>query len=102
VRYAGAANEDLATALATPVQGIPVSQLVEVHERRAPIEVVRVNQRPVSIVEAVVEEGGTSRAAERVHQAMERRGFSVPGVRWEVTGVEEEQRRTTSQLTLVA
>src|SRR5690606_8206881 len=50
----------------------------------------------------VVAEGGTSRAAERVHQAMEGLDFSVPGVRWEVTGADEEQRRTTSQLTLVA
>ena len=61
VRYAGEANEDLVTALATPVQGIPIEQFVEVHERRAPIEVVRVNQRPVHVVEAVVEEGGTVR-----------------------------------------
>ncbi|HRP07780.1 MAG TPA: efflux RND transporter permease subunit, partial [Gemmatimonadales bacterium] len=102
VRYAGSANEDLATALATPVQGVPVSQLVDVHERRAPIEVVRVNQRPVSIVEAVVEEGGTSRAAARVHEAMERLDFNASGVKWTVSGADEEQQRTTSQLTLVA
>lgn len=102
VRYAGSANEDLATALATPIQGIPIEHLVEVHERRAPIEVVRVNQRPVHVVEGVVEEGGTARAAENVYAAMESMQFSVPGVRWMVTGADDEQRRTTEQLTLVA
>ncbi len=101
VRYAGAANEDLATALATPVQGVPVGQLVNVHERRAPIEVVRVNQRPVHVVEAVVEEGGTARASEEVYGAMESMDFGVPGVRWQVSGADEEQRRTSSQLALV-
>ncbi len=102
VRYAGTANEDLATALATPIQGIPIEQLVVVNERRAPIEVVRVNQRPVHIVEAVVDEGGTARAAEQVYAAMERMEFSVPGVRWLVSGADDEQRRTTQQLTMVA
>ena len=101
VRYAGGANEDLLTALATPINGIPVEQLVTVNERRAPIEVVRVNQRPVHIVEAVVDEGGTSKASENVYAAMNRMEFSVPGVRWLVSGADDEQRRTTSQLTLV-
>jgi HAE1 family hydrophobic/amphiphilic exporter-1 len=101
VRYAGSANEDLLTALATPVNGIPVEQLVTVTERRAPIEVVRVNQRPVHVVEAVVDEGGTSKASERVYAAMNDMEFSVPGVRWLVSGADDEQRRTTSQLTLV-
>jgi HAE1 family hydrophobic/amphiphilic exporter-1 len=101
VRYAGSANEDLLTALATPVNGIPVEQLVTVNERRAPIEVVRVNQRPVHIVEAVVDEGGTSKASENVYAAMNDMEFSVPGVRWLVSGADDEQRRTTSQLTLV-
>ena len=101
VRYAGSANEDLTTALATPIDGIPVSQLVTVNERRAPIEVVRVNQRPVHVVEAVVEDGGTSKASARVHEAMNEMTFSVPGVRWLVSGADEEQQRTTSQLTLV-
>src|SRR5690606_41265200 len=50
VRYAGSANEALSTALATPVNGIPVEQLVTVHERRAPIEAVRVNQDRKSVV----------------------------------------------------
>src|SRR5678815_1104529 len=54
VRFAGASNEDLETALATPVKGVPVGQLVSVEEVRAPVEVVRSGQRPVSIVEGVV------------------------------------------------
>lgn len=102
VRYAGTANEDLATALATPLMGLPVGQFVEVHERRAPIEVVRVNQRPVNVIEGVVEQGGTSKASASVHDAMENLQFSVPGVRWQVSGADEEQQRTTDQLTLVA
>ena len=47
VRFAGSANEDLAAALATPVDGVPVGQLVSYRETHAPIEVVRVGQRPV-------------------------------------------------------
>jgi len=102
VRYAGVANEDLATALATPLGGMPIEQLVDVHERRAPVEVVRVNQRQVNVIEGVVESGGTSRTAKSVYEAMESLDFSVPGVRWQVSGADEEQRRTTSQLGLVA
>ncbi len=101
VRYAGEANEDLATALATPINGIPIEQLVDVHERHAPIEVVRVNQRPVEVIEGVVESGGTSHAAAAVYDAMSEVDFSVPGVKWQVSGADDEQRRTTSQLTLV-
>ncbi len=101
VRWAGTANEDLATALSVPVNGVPVGQLVDVHERRAPIEVVRVNQRPVHVVEAVVESGGTSKASEAVYDHLNAMTFGVPGVRWTVSGADEEQRRTSSQLTLV-
>src|SRR5690606_22360023 len=63
VRFAGNANEDLQVALATPVNGVPLSQLVTWREVRAPIEVVRVNQRPVSVVEGLIEEGGTAKAS---------------------------------------
>ena len=101
VRFAGNANEDLATALTTPVNGVPVGQLVSVAETRAPIEVVRVGQRPVSVVEGVVERGGTARASADVSEALA--GLSVPaGVRWEVTGADAEQRRTTNELLVVA
>jgi HAE1 family hydrophobic/amphiphilic exporter-1 len=101
VRFAGNANEDLAIALTTPVDGVPVGQLVSVAETRAPIEVVRVGQRPVSVVEGVVERGGTARASTDVADALGR----VPapaGVRWEITGADAEQRRTTKELTIVA
>ncbi|MDZ4258779.1 MAG: efflux RND transporter permease subunit [Gemmatimonadales bacterium] len=101
VRYAGIANEDLATALATPVQGMPLGEFVNVTETRAPIEVVRVNQRPVSVVEGVVEEGGTAKASATIRQTVERLDFGVPGIQWEVTGADQEQQRTTSQLLLV-
>jgi HAE1 family hydrophobic/amphiphilic exporter-1 len=101
IRFAGSANEDLAVALATPVQGVPVGQLVQVEEKPAPIEVVRVNQRPVSIVEALVEEGGTAKATEDVSRLLQALPAPV-GLSWTLSGADEEQRRTTSELGLVA
>jgi HAE1 family hydrophobic/amphiphilic exporter-1 len=101
VRFAGSANEDLATALNTLVAGVPVSQLVRVHETKAPIEVVRVGQRPVVAVEALIESGGTSRASKDVFNAMS--ALSMPaGISWTVTGADAEQQRTTNELILVA
>ncbi len=101
VRFAGAANEDLEAALATPVNGVPVGQLVQVAEKPAPIEVVRVNQRPVSVVEALVERGGTARATREVEQALA--ALTPPaGVTWVLSGADVEQRRTSSELGLVA
>jgi len=101
VRFAGNANEDLETALATPVRGIPVGQLVSTQEIRAPVEVVRINQRPVSVIEAVVEKGGTARANRDVLTAVSRLA-PPPGVTWQVAGADAEQRRTTRELSLVA
>ena len=101
VRYAGSANEDLATALATTVDGVPVGQLVSIRETRAPIEVVRVGQRPVAVVEGAVEEGGTAQATEDVGRTLGE--IPVPqGLRWQITGADAEQRRTASELNLVA
>jgi hydrophobic/amphiphilic exporter-1 (mainly G- bacteria), HAE1 family len=101
VRFAGSANEDLASAMNTLVQGVPVAQLVKVRETRAPIEVVRVGQRPVVAIEGLIERGGTSRAAKDVYATMS--ALEVPaGITWAVTGADAEQRRTTSELTLVA
>jgi HAE1 family hydrophobic/amphiphilic exporter-1 len=101
VRFAGNANEDLQVALATPVRGVPLSNLVTWKEVRAPIEVVRVNQRPVSIVEGLIERGGTSRASSDVQQQL---GELEPpaGLTWVITGADVEQKRTTEQLALVA
>lgn len=101
VRLAGNANENLMAALATVVDGVPVGQLVTVRETRAPIEVVRVNQRPVTIVEAVAERGGTARASRDAARALTGRDWPA-GVDWSVGGAELERRRTTSELTLVA
>jgi len=101
VRFAGNANEDLATALATPIRGIPVGQLVSVQEVRAPVEVVRINQRPVSVVEAVVERGGTARASRDVGHALSSLS-PPPGLSWQIAGADQEQQRTTRELTLVA
>jgi HAE1 family hydrophobic/amphiphilic exporter-1 len=101
VRFAGNANEDLQVALATPVNGVPLSQLVTWREVRAPIEVVRVNQRPVSIVEGLIEAGGTAKASDDVQRQLA--ALTPPaGLTWQVTGADTEQRRTTEQLTLVA
>jgi HAE1 family hydrophobic/amphiphilic exporter-1 len=101
VRFSGAANEDLATALATPIRGVPIGQLVSTREVRAPIEVVRLNQRPVSVVEAVVERGGLTRATQDVRASLARL-TPEPGVQLTIGGAEAEQRRTTRELTLVA
>ncbi|MFN0177832.1 MAG: efflux RND transporter permease subunit [Gemmatimonadales bacterium] len=101
VRFAGAFNEDLATTLATPIRGVPLGQLVEVKDIRAPIEVVRINQRPVSVVEAVAERGGLAVANADV--AAEVASLALPpGIDVAISGADTEQRRTTRELTLVA
>lgn len=101
VRYAGATNEDLATALRTPVRGVPLGQLVQVRETRAPLEVVRVGQRPVSIVEGLVEEGGTAKATDAVQRLMTQQAWPS-SVSWQVGGADAERKRTSDELTLVA
>jgi hydrophobic/amphiphilic exporter-1 (mainly G- bacteria), HAE1 family len=101
VRLAGASNENLDAALATTVQGVPASQLVSVRHVRAPVEVVRVNQRPVTVVEAVAVRGGTARAARAAEEAVAR--LTPPaGVTWRLSGAEEERRRTSAELGVVA
>jgi len=100
VRYEGVRNENLATALATSVSGVPVSQLVEVKEIRAPLEVVRIGQRPVSIVEGLVEEGGTAKAASDVASGMAQLGLPAT-VSWQVAGADSERKRTSDELALV-
>ena len=101
VRYAGAAHEDLETALATPVRGVPVGELVQWRETRAPIEVVRIDRRPVSLVEGQVADGGTARATDEVSRAIS--VLKLPaGTTMKVTGADTERRRTTGQLELVA
>lgn len=100
IRYAGEANENLEAGLATAVNNVPVSELVTVREARAPIEVVRVNQRPVTIVEGSIERGGTAKAVEDVQEVLNT--VNIPGVTFQITGADIEQRRTTEQLTFVA
>jgi HAE1 family hydrophobic/amphiphilic exporter-1 len=101
VRYAGSANEDLAEALNAVVGGVPVSQLVEAKEVKAPVEVVRVGQRPVVAVEGLIQSGGTARASKDVNATMT--ALQLPaGVSWAVTGADAEQQRTTRELVLVA
>ncbi len=101
VRYAGGAGEDLAAALAATVRGIPVQQLVAVREVRDPVEVARVDQRPVQVIEAAVERGGTARAVAAIEGAFSR--LPVPaGLGWRISGADIEQRRTVSELGVVA
>ncbi len=100
VRYAGLANENLDAALRTPVRGVPLAQLVTVRDVRAPLEVVRVDQRPVSLVEALVEAGGTARATKSVNARMASATLP-PGITWRVAGADTERARTTRELTLV-
>ncbi|AMW04250.1 hypothetical protein GEMMAAP_04140 [Gemmatimonas phototrophica] len=101
VRYAGVANESLDAALRTPLNGVPLSQLVQVRETRAPLEVVRVNQRPVSLVEALVESGGTARANNEVQRVLGAMTFP-PGISRQVGGADAERERTSNELVLVA
>jgi len=101
VRFGGGANENLGSALATPIQGLPVGDLVQVRETPAPIEVVRVNQRPVSVIEALVERGGTARAAKDIARTLDL--MTLPaGLTWTLSGADVEQRRTASELGIVA
>jgi HAE1 family hydrophobic/amphiphilic exporter-1 len=101
VRYAGRANEELATALGTLVRGVPVAELVRVREGRAPLEVVRVGQRPVTIVEGIVEAGGTARATDAVRAAVTALPLP-PGITATVAGADTERARTSDELALVA
>ncbi|MEP6764162.1 MAG: efflux RND transporter permease subunit [Gemmatimonadaceae bacterium] len=101
VRYVGLQNEDLATALLTPVRGVPVGQLVTVREMRAPLEVVRVNQRPVTIIEALVESGGTAQATSDATERMNKLVLES-NVSWSIGGADAERKRTSDELTLVA
>ncbi len=101
VRLGGGANEDLDAALSSVVGGVPLRQLVKVQQTRAPIEVVRVNQRPVSIVEGVVERGGTAKATGDVEHALASID-APPGLTWILTGADIEQRRTAGELGVVA
>ena len=100
VRYAGLANENLDAALRTPIRGVPLAQLVAVREVRAPLEVVRVDQRPVHLLDALVEEGGTARATQAVHERMAKATLP-PGITWRVAGADTERASTTRALTLV-
>ncbi len=101
VRYAGLRNEELETALNTPLRGVPLAQLVQVRETRAPLEVVRVGQRPVTIIEGLVESGGTAKATTDVQARMA--ALTLPaGVSWQVGGADAERARTSNELTLVA
>lgn len=100
VRYAGQRNEQLETALQTPIRGVPLGQLVQVRETRAPLEVIRVGQRPVTIIEGLVESGGTAKATDDVLARMS--SLKLPsGVTWQVAGADAERKRTSDELTLV-
>jgi HAE1 family hydrophobic/amphiphilic exporter-1 len=101
VRFSGTHNEDLTTTLATTIKGVPLGQLVEVKDVRAPIEVVRINQRPVSVVEAVAERGGLARATKDIVAKIATIDLP-PGVETTLGGAQAEQERTTRELTLVA
>src|SRR5690606_25903735 len=57
--------------------------------------------RPVTIVEALVEEGGTARAGSDVRRALA--GLEPPaGLTWTISGADAERKRTTDQLLVVA
>jgi HAE1 family hydrophobic/amphiphilic exporter-1 len=62
---------------------------------------VRVGQRPVAVVEGLIEKGGTRQASADVRAALATVAFPS-GVTWEISGADAEQERTTGELTLVA
>ena len=100
VRYAGVRNEQLETALQTPIRGVPLGQLVQVRETRAPLEVIRIGQRPVTIIEGLVETGGTAKATDDVLSRMAL--LNLPsGVTWQVAGADAERQRTSDELVVV-
>lgn len=101
VRYAGLAAEDLGTALATRVNGVPLAQLVLVREVMAPAEVVRSNQRPAVLVEAAVETGGTRRASTAITRRLSALAMPAGGT-WQLAGADLEQRRISRELATVA
>lgn len=100
VRYAGVRNEQLETALQTTIRGVPLGQLVQVHETHAPLEIIRVGQRPVTIIEGLVEEGGTAKATDDVLDKMNAITFPT-AITWEVAGADAERKRTSDELVLV-
>jgi HAE1 family hydrophobic/amphiphilic exporter-1 len=61
---------------------------------------VRVGQRPVTIIEGLVESGGTARATTDVLSRMQSLALP-PGVSWQVAGADAERARTSQELTLV-
>ena len=78
-----------------------MGELVTVRETRAPLEVVRVDQRPVTIIEGLVEAGGTARATDAVQRELS--ALPLPGtVQSRVAGADTERQRTSNELTLVA
>ena len=84
----------------------PAWKLSERWMRRVPVALMRrdipdVGQRPVSVVEGLIEEGGTAKASDDVEAALSKMPVA-PGLTWRVTGADAEQRRTTDQLLLVA
>lgn len=101
LRFGQVSSGELERALATTVQGIPVGQLVRVREVDAPIEVLRVGQRPVVVVEGTVDAGGTAAASAGAAAALAR--VRAPAdVSWRVAGADAEQQRTASELAVAA
>jgi HAE1 family hydrophobic/amphiphilic exporter-1 len=101
LRLGAADGAALDRALATTVRGVPLGQLVEVREVQAPVEVLRVGQRPVTAIEGTVASGGTAAANEAVLRALD--GLvPPPDVTWRVAGADAEQRRTSAELAVAA
>ena len=79
------------------VQGVPITELVEIREAVAPSEVRREDQARVIPVYADVVEGGLDQAITAIHASL----FSLApssDVRWEVGGENEEMRRSFRDL----
>ncbi|HEU0013575.1 MAG TPA: efflux RND transporter permease subunit, partial [Longimicrobium sp.] len=92
VRLPESARQSAATLEQLRVDGVPLRELVRVHDAAGPSEIRRVDQGRVVMVHADVASGGVDRAVERVEAAL--RSAPAPyGLRVEIGGENEEMRR---------
>ncbi|MGH7544992.1 MAG: efflux RND transporter permease subunit, partial [Gemmatimonadota bacterium] len=91
VRAPDGLRRDLGSLLGFSLGGVPLRELVAVHETLGPVEVLRDGQDRVVPVYADVARGGLDEALAATQRALD--GISVPaGLRLEVGGANEEMR----------
>ncbi|MES3034953.1 MAG: efflux RND transporter permease subunit [Gemmatimonadota bacterium] len=86
----------LERALSVPFQGQRLENFVRIRFTQVPIEVRRISQRPVTVIEGTVAAAGTALASRSVTDALSKLRIP-PGVVWKVAGANEERRREESE-----